>query len=75
MPADTDAVEQLLQRLSRLAADIPEIAELDLNPIIITPTGAVVVDIKLRLSTLAEEPEPYTHALEKTFAQSAVSPI
>ena len=54
---------------------MPEIAELDLNPIIITPTGAVAVDIKLRLSTLAEEPEPYTHALEKTFAQSAVSPI
>ena len=42
-PVDTNSIEQLLQRLGRMAEDNPEITELDINPIIATPTGAVVV--------------------------------
>lgn len=67
VPSDTGAVEQLLQRLGRLAEDLPEVVELDLNPIIVGPNGAVVVDVKLRLSEPGDEPESYTHSLEKPY--------
>jgi hypothetical protein len=36
--------------LGQLAGDVPEIAELDLNPVMATPRGAVLVDVKVRLA-------------------------
>jgi hypothetical protein len=39
----------VLHRLSRLAVDVPEVAELDLNPVLAGPTGAVTVDARVRL--------------------------
>ena len=48
-PADVGALQDLVLRLSRLAADVPELAELDLNPVLGLPTGAVVVDARVRL--------------------------
>ncbi|MBN9119419.1 MAG: acetate--CoA ligase family protein [Planctomycetes bacterium] len=39
-PADLDAIEESLLRLSRLAEEAPEIGEIDLNPIFAFPPGA-----------------------------------
>jgi acetyl coenzyme A synthetase (ADP forming)-like protein len=47
--ADADALADLLLRLSRLADSHPEIAELDLNPVIGLPHGCVAVDARIRL--------------------------
>jgi acetate---CoA ligase (ADP-forming) len=47
--ADPAALTDLLHRLSRLAADLPEVAELDLNPVIALPTGCIAVDARIRL--------------------------
>jgi len=49
-PADADALVDLLLRLSQLAADHPEVAELDLNPVLALPDGAVAVDVRLRVA-------------------------
>jgi acetyl coenzyme A synthetase (ADP forming)-like protein len=38
-PADVTALEQVLLRLSRLVGEIPDISELDLNPIFALPPG------------------------------------
>jgi len=38
-----------VHRLSRLATDLPEVAELDLNPILGLPEGCVAVDARIRL--------------------------
>jgi acyl-CoA synthetase (NDP forming) len=38
-PADIDAIQEVLLRLSRLVEDIPEINEVDLNPIFALPPG------------------------------------
>ena len=46
---DLAAVEDLLMLVGRLAADLPEIAELDLNPVMATPTGVSCVDTKIRV--------------------------
>jgi acyl-CoA synthetase (NDP forming)/ribosomal protein S18 acetylase RimI-like enzyme len=49
-PVDVAAVEDILLRLSRLAEDHPEIAELDCNPVVATPSGAIVVDARVKVA-------------------------
>jgi acetate---CoA ligase (ADP-forming) len=51
-PADIGAVEEVLLRLSRLAEEIPELAEMDLNPLIALPPGqgCSAVDARIRVS-------------------------
>jgi acyl-CoA synthetase (NDP forming) len=63
--ANTAALEDLLLRLGRLAEEIPEVAELDLNPIIVGPGGAVVVDAKLRLANVGPEPDAALRVLRQ----------
>jgi acyl-CoA synthetase (NDP forming) len=48
-PSDGSALVDLVHRLSRLATDLPEVAELDLNPILGLPEGCVAVDARIRL--------------------------
>ena len=48
--ASVEAVEDALHRLSRLADDLPEVAELDLNPVLALPTRALVLDARVRLA-------------------------
>ena len=57
-PPDVAAVEHLLVCLGRLAEDIPEIAEIDLNPVIVHERGVSVVDAKVRLHPAALVPDP-----------------
>jgi acyl-CoA synthetase (NDP forming) len=49
-PADLDALEGLLMRLSEFIEAHPEVAELDLNPVFSYSKGAVVVDARIILS-------------------------
>ena len=48
--ADAAALADLLHRLSRLAEDLPQVTELDLNPVIALPTGCVAVDARVRVT-------------------------
>ena len=54
-PADLDALRDILLRVSRLATDVPEIAELDLNPVIaLAPgLGCRVVDARVKVRRVA----------------------
>ncbi|MCZ9337090.1 acetate--CoA ligase family protein, partial [Streptomyces sp. TRM76130] len=47
---DRWAVAEQIRRVSELVTDFPEIAEVDLNPVIATPAGAVAADIRVILS-------------------------
>jgi acyl-CoA synthetase (NDP forming)/GNAT superfamily N-acetyltransferase len=47
-PADLAALRDLLLRVSRLADDLPEVTELDLNPVIARPDGVFVVDARVK---------------------------
>jgi acyl-CoA synthetase (NDP forming) len=51
-PADIRAIEEVLLRISRMVEDIPEIRELDLNPLFaLAPgQGCVVVDARIRVA-------------------------
>jgi acyl-CoA synthetase (NDP forming) len=49
-PADVDALTDLLHRLARLAQDLPEVAELDLNPVLASADGCAAVDARVRVA-------------------------
>ena len=49
-PVDLDALVDLVLELGRLAEEVPEITELDLNPVLAAPEGAHVVDVRVRLA-------------------------
>jgi acyl-CoA synthetase (NDP forming)/GNAT superfamily N-acetyltransferase len=49
-PADLGALRDLLLRVSRLADDLPEVTELDLNPVIARPDGAFPVDARIKVA-------------------------
>jgi acyl-CoA synthetase (NDP forming) len=38
-PGDIEAIEDVLLRVSRLVEELPEISELDLNPLVALPPG------------------------------------
>lgn len=48
--ADVAALEQLILRVANMADNLPELVELDLNPVIVSSGGAVAVDVKARLA-------------------------
>lgn len=51
-PADMEAIEDVLLRLSQLVTDFPEIVEMDINPLMVFEKGrgAMSVDVRLVLS-------------------------
>jgi acetyl coenzyme A synthetase (ADP forming)-like protein len=53
--ADVEAIEEVLLRISRLVEEIPDISELDLNPIFALPPGqgCRIVDARIRVELCA----------------------
>ncbi len=54
--ADVAALEDVLLRVSALVDERPEVAELDCNPVIVGPGGAVIVDARIRIEQPAAPP-------------------
>ncbi len=54
--ADVPALEELLLRVSELVEAHPEVAEMDCNPVMVLPRGALVVDARVRLAGVAPPP-------------------
>ena len=50
--ADNDAVALVLVKLAQLAADLPEIRELDINPLLADETGVIAVDARVAVAPL-----------------------
>ncbi|HEX4776812.1 MAG TPA: GNAT family N-acetyltransferase [Acidimicrobiia bacterium] len=55
-PVDVDALEDVVLRVGLLADALAEVSEMDCNPVIVTPDGATVVDVKVRLAPPTESP-------------------
>jgi acetyltransferase len=56
-PANLELLEEMIIRLSQLLIDFPEIAELDMNPVLIKDGRAVAVDARILVSK-AKQPYP-----------------
>jgi acetyltransferase len=69
---DEAALHRVLVAVSQLLAEIPEIAELDINPLIVNFEGAMALDARIRLSAAAPAGasnfaiRPYPAQLEET---------
>jgi hypothetical protein len=58
VPVDLAALEDVIARVSVLADRHPEIAELDCNPVMAGPNGAVITDARVKLGR-APRRRPY----------------
>jgi acyl-CoA synthetase (NDP forming)/GNAT superfamily N-acetyltransferase len=61
-PAAPGALADILVRVSRLADDLPEVAELDLSPVIARPDGTRATGARVRV-TAAEHTDPFLRRL------------
>jgi acyl-CoA synthetase (NDP forming) len=52
-PVEVAAIEELLLRVSALVDAHPELVEMDCNPVVAGPDGAVVVDARVRVEAVA----------------------
>ena len=48
-PADLDAIAEVMVRLAGLATDIPQILELDINPLLADASGVLALDARIRI--------------------------
>lgn len=60
--ADLDALRAMLLRVSRLADDLPEITDLDLNPVIARSDGAFAVDARVKVGPYQSQ-DPFLRKL------------
>ena len=72
--AAVDKLVETLVRLSYLAADFPEVAELDINPLLVTPDGVVALDARVVGDrTAVEDPKrPYAHLSLRPYPEEFV---
>lgn len=49
-PANEEALLSVLLAVSQLLTDVPELAELDINPLLVNHEGAIALDARIRLS-------------------------
>jgi acetyltransferase len=52
--ADVDAVALVLVKLAQLSADVPEIRELDLNPLLADETGVIALDARIGVEAMPQ---------------------
>ena len=68
---DTDAIARALLQLSSLVCEIPEIRELDVNPLLARADGAVALDVRMRIASASPDAHarlairPYPRELEE----------
>ncbi len=61
--ANIDYLIEILMRISYLVADYPEIKELDINPLLVTPDEVMALDARIILDhqMVLTPPRPYAH--------------
>ena len=70
-PVDLEAIEAVLVHIAQLVVDIPEIQEIDINPLIADAEGVLALDARMRIAEAAGKPTdrlailPYPNGLEE----------
>jgi acetyltransferase len=71
-PADMEAILETLIKLSQLTIDLPEVAEIDVNPLLADEEGVLALDARIRVERAPEDGagrlaiRPYPKELEET---------
>ncbi len=76
-PVNIRKLIEILIRLSYLAADYPEIIELDINPLLVSQSGAVALDARIVVDTslLNKSIKPYEHLAMKPYPEEYVKEV
>ena len=62
MPAvNTDALVHILRRVSEMICELPEIQELDINPLIADENGVMALDVRIVVERLVPSLDHYAH--------------
>jgi len=74
-PVDLDKLIEVIIRLSYLAADYPEITELDINPLLVSAEGVFALDsrVVIDLDITGKQTEKYSHLALKPYPEEFVS--
>ena len=69
---NVDKLIEVLIRLSYLAADYPEIKELDINPVLVTPDDVIALDARIVVDKelLGKKQEPYSHLILRPYPET-----
>ncbi|MDH4094867.1 MAG: bifunctional acetate--CoA ligase family protein/GNAT family N-acetyltransferase [Betaproteobacteria bacterium] len=72
-PVDRDALAEVLLRVSEMVCELPELAELDINPLIADADGAVAVDARAVLRPGPPRRDRYGHMAIHPYPTELVS--
>jgi acetyltransferase len=70
-PVNFEAIESVLVHLAQLVVDIPEIQEIDINPLLADKSGVLALDARMRIAEATGKPTdrlailPYPKSLEE----------
>ncbi|RJG01065.1 bifunctional acetate--CoA ligase family protein/GNAT family N-acetyltransferase [Noviherbaspirillum sedimenti] len=59
--ADREALERILMRVSEMVCELPQLREMDINPVIVDAAGALVVDARIVVEHAPSETVQYAH--------------
>ena len=60
-----DAAADVLLRLADITRDLPEVRELDLNPLLVSPAGVCALDVRIRVGSAVCSPDDATRTLTR----------
>jgi acetyltransferase len=73
--ANIDRLIEILMRFSYLVADYPEIMELDVNPLVVTPEDVTALDARVIVDTdmVSHSVRPYSHLAIRPYPEEYVA--
>jgi len=60
-PVNMEALEQVLLRVSEMVCELPQLREMDINPIIVDESGALAVDARIVIDNAPPSMRHYNH--------------
>lgn len=60
-PVNMEALEQVLLRVSEMVCELPQLREMDINPIIVDESGALAVDARIVIDNAPPSARNYNH--------------
>ncbi|MDP2423842.1 MAG: bifunctional acetate--CoA ligase family protein/GNAT family N-acetyltransferase [Bacteroidales bacterium] len=74
-PKNIDKLIEVIIRLSYLAADYPEIEELDINPILVSPDDVIALDARIVVDQelLSKPVKDYSHLILRPYPESLIT--
>jgi acetyltransferase len=70
-----EAVEDMLLRVSEIVCELPDVGSIDLNPVVVTARGAVVVDARIGVVRSTPGALPYRHMAIHPYPSGLEFPI